>query len=379
MPAAPGAPVLGPRALNRSTLARQWLLARSPTPVAAALTHLVALQAQVPVDPYVALWSRLEPFDPHDLSALLAERRALRAPLLRATLHLTTDQDFLDLFPAARAVLVRNLYTGSPFGRRLGEVDVEAVLVAARTLLDEAPRSQAALRPLLAERWPDADVDALVYAVTHLEPVVQVPPRGLWATSGGVAWARAETWLGRPVAAEADLGRLVERYLAAYGPAGVRDAQTWSGLTRLGEVFERLRPRLMVFQDETGRELFDLPDAPRPDPDTPAPVRFLPQYDNLLLAHADRSRFLSDATRAAAWPAVWVGSCLVDGLVAGTWRVDGTPAAKQASLEVAPFAPLPDESLEALEAEGRRLLTFLRPRATSSEVRLVAPGSTQPA
>ena len=161
------------------------------------------------------------------------------------------------------------------------------------------------------------------------------------------------------------------RYLGAFGPASVMDAQEWSGLTRLAEVFERLRPGLVTFRTESGRELFDLPDAPRPDAGTPAPVRFLPQYDNLLLGHADRSRIVPDGARALALSPLWVGSFLVDGMVGGTWRIED--AGKQRStIQVAPREPLAGWDRQRLEAEADRLVGFLRPGAATYDVQLVA-------
>ena len=215
---------------------------------------------------------------------------------------------------------------------------------------------------------PIRDRDSLVYALAYLEPLVQIPPRGLWGRSGQPTWARTETWLAGPLETQPSIDRLILRYLRAFGPASVLDAQEWSGLTRLTDVFERLRPGLMTFRNETGRELFDLPDAPRPDPDAPAPIRFLPQYDNVLLGHADRSRIIPDAVRGVTWPVVWVGPFLVDGLVSGTWRIEGDGLA--ARIDVSPFAPVPAPQRDELAGEAGRLLGFLRPAATSREVRV---------
>ena len=307
--------VLGRRALNRARLERQHLLRRVRRPAAEMVEHLVGMQAQEPRDPYVGLWTRVEDFDPDELGSLVAGRQMVRAPLMRTTIHLVSARDCLTLAPLLHPVRERNFWTGSPFGRQVKGVDVEAVLAAGRALLDEQPRTNAQLRAFLAERFPDYDATSLGYAVHHLVPVVQVPPRGVWGQKGLPTWATTETWLGRPVEQAPSIDQVVLRYLAAYGPAGTMDVQAWSGLTRLREVTDRLRPGLRSFRNEAGKELFDLPDAPRPDPDTPAPVRFLPQYDNVGLAHADRSHLSAGA--GARWPSddLHWSALLVDGFV----------------------------------------------------------------
>jgi Winged helix DNA-binding domain len=321
--------------------------------------HLVGMQAQEPRDPYVGLWTRLEGFDPHELGRLVAERRAVRSPLMRTTLHLVTARDCLTLDPLLRPVLERGFWTGTPFGRKLKGLDVEAVVAGGRELLDERPRTNAQLRALLSERWPGYDPSSLAYAVHHLVPVVQIPPRGVWGQKGLPTWAITETWLGRPVDPDPSIDELVLRYLAAFGPANVMDVQAWSGLTRLREVTDRLRPRLRPFRDEADRELLDLPDAPRPDPDTPAPVRFLPQYDNLTLSHADRTHMTGDAP--AQWPSDGLhwSALLVDGVVGGAWRL--TVERSEATLVVEPLTRFPDPA--AVAAEATRLLELLAPDA----------------
>ena len=348
--------VLGPRALGRATLARQLLLDRAPLGAAAALDHLVGLQAQAPDAPYVALWSRLADFRPDGLARLVEDRQAVRTWLMRTTIHLVTATDAVSLAP-----LLRRVHQGNFSGlaaRQIDGVDRAELAAAGAAVLAERPRTRAELGRLLAPRWPAHDPDALALAITYLLPLVQVPPRGLWRRGGRAATTPLEVWLGGLSAPPASVDGLLLRYLAAFGPASVRDAQVWSGLTRLAEVFDRLRPGLRTARDEHGVELYDLPDAPLPDPDTPAPPRFLPEYDNVLLSHADRTRVLP-AGRPVPLPAGNGGSTgtfLVDGSVAGTWRLHRTPAPH---LTLAEDGPVPREHRAALDAETAALLEFL--------------------
>ena len=183
--------------------------------------------------------------------------------------------------------------------RPLVGVDLKPVLAAAREILGEQPRTNPQLRAALAERFPDLDAAALAFACRNRLALVQVPPRGVWGKSAAVTTTTAESWLGRPLVKQPSIDDLVLRYLAANGPASVADVASFSRLTGMREVVDRLAPKLRPFQDENGRELFDVPDAPRPDPDTKAPPRFLPEYDNALLSFADRSRFVDDARPTA--------------------------------------------------------------------------------
>jgi len=358
-----GPDLLDQRSLNRALLDRQLLLRRHRMPAVRAVEHLVGMQAQAPNPPYVGLWTRLEGFVPAELGQLMLDRAVVRATLMRGTIHLVSARDCLRLRPVLQTFLERQVWANASYGRSFLEgVDLDAVLAAGRELVEEEPRTVAALRELLGPRWPEREPAALAFAVRVLLPVVHVPPRGVWGRSGPVAFTTVESWLGEPVPARAspqDLEDMVLRYLAAFGPATPADAQTWSGLTRLGEVFAALRPRLRVFRDESGRELYDLPDAPRPDPDTPAPVRLLPEFDNLTLSHADRSRVIAAEHRRviASRNGMVPGMLLVDGFVRGTWRVARTR--REVSLRVEPFERLSRRDRDAVAAEGEALLRLL--------------------
>ncbi len=365
--------VLGPRALNRATLERQMLFSRRKLSAVEAIEHLVGMQAQAPYPPYVGLWTRLEDFRSESLARLIENRQAVRIALMRNTVHLVSARDCLKLRPLVQQVIERGLRSGRSESERLEGVDLEALVTAGRALLEERPRTAKELGELLRERWPGREAASLARAVRHLVPLVQVPPHGVWGKGGPAAHATAEAWLGRPLDPDPSLEELVLRYLGAFGPATVKDAQTWSGLTRLGGVFEQLRPRLLTFRDERGRELFDLPDAPRPDPETPAPPRFVPEFDNLILSHADRARVIADKHRRAisSKNGMVPATVLVDGFVRGTWKTER--ARGKATLVVEPFGPLPKADRDALAEEGERLVRFVGQGAEAFEVRLAEP------
>ncbi len=371
--AASTAPLLGPRALNRALLDRQMLLARTRRPVADAVRHLVGLQAQAPWSPYTALWSRLAGFDPHELGAMLSDRRAVRIVIMRGTVHLVTADDCLFLRPLHAAFLRRALLT-STWRTGLQDLDLDAVAATARSVIEAEPLTFSRLGTRLAEEWPDRDPAALAQAARALIPLVQVPPRAVWGRTGQVVVTSAEHWLGRPLDQSAALAEMVVRYLAAFGPASVMDVQAWSGLTRLREVTDELGDRMRRFRDESGRELLDVPDGPRPDPDTPAPVRFLPDYDNVVLSHADRSRIVDDHVRTGvrAQERVVPGSVLVDGRVAARWWIRRDPG--RATLVVTPLARLARTDRDAVTAEGASLLGFAAADADDHDVHLTDPG-----
>jgi hypothetical protein len=358
--------VLTRRALNRSLLERQHLLRRVRLPAIEMIEGLVGMQAQVPGDPYLGLWSRIEDFRADELAGLITERRAVRATtLLRTTIHLVSARDALTLRAILQPVAERQ-WRYSPFARGLAGVDVEEVVRAGRAMLAERPHTTGELGKRLHELWPDREPAHLAYAIRFLVGLVQIPPRGVWGLSGRPVLDTIEHWLGEPLDEQATTDDLVVRYLAAFGPATVMDVQTWSWLTGVRAVVERLRPRLRTFRDDAGRELFDVPDGPLPDPDTPAPVRFLPEYDNLVLSHEDRSRVLDRKFGSGDWLR---GSVLVDGFVAGTWRID-VGGGGLALLTIGLFTGLSPTDHADVEAEAARVAAFLAPLATQREVQI---------
>ena len=338
--------------------------------IPAAIEHLVGLQAQTPHTAYTGLWSRLEAFAPEALSELIVERRVVRLALMRGTIHMVAARDAWGLRPLVQPVLDR--VQKSQFGKRLVGVDLDAVVAAGRAFVDAEPRTFKALGDHLLERWPGRDRFALEQTIRTAVPLIQVPPRGLWGRSGPIAHTSIEAWLGAPPAEPAGLDGLVTRYLGAFGPASVMDAQAWCGLTRLGDVFERLRPGLLTFRDESGRELFDLPDAPRPGPDVPAPPRFLYDFDNLLLSHADRTRVLSAEAADAVRPAIQepVSTFTLEGFVAGTWRIEREKPRGAATLTLRPIRPLSRRETTDLTDEGAALLAFLAAESTEHRIRV---------
>jgi Winged helix DNA-binding domain len=353
--------VISDRALNRTLLRRQFLLARVRRPALEMVEHLVGLQAQEPADPYVALWDRIDGFDPAELAGAVAGGDAVRIALQRSTIHLVTAADCAALRPVLQPALERLARSG--FGTRLAGVDRDALAAAARELVAERPRTFGELGRLLAERWPDRDGTALAQTARALVPLVQLPPRGVWGRGGRAVHGLA----AEPLGADPTPDGLVLRYLAAFGPATVADVQNWSGLTRLAEVVDRLRPSLRTDRAADGRELVDLPDAPRAEEDLPAPVRFLPQYDNVLLGHADRGRIVP-AGAASLFDADYHWSpALVDGMLRAAWRLD-----RKAGVLHVRAPGLSRAERAAVAEEGHALLGLLAPAAADPDVAISA-------
>ncbi|WP_329026347.1 winged helix DNA-binding domain-containing protein [Streptomyces sp. NBC_00690] len=360
---------LATRALNRATLARQLLLDRADLPVLGAVAHLGGLQAQEPQEPFVGLWSRLGRFDPATLSNLLTQRNVVRMHLMRRTVHLVTADDAL-AWRARHDGMLRQRVLGT-YRRELDGVDLDELTVAGlEVMADEEPRSMSQLARALGERWPDPGPRALgELLIAALLPTTQLPPRGLWRTKGGARYALLSSWLGRSIDPAAPPGTdpvgeaLVRRYLTAFGPAASADLRAWCGLTGLPKAIAAMREHLVSFRDERGRELLDLPDLPRPDPDTPAPVRFLPAFDNAILGYHDRSRIIDDAHRGLSVAGERV--VLVDGRVSATWGVDDD------TVVVTPLRPFSRTDRAGVAEQGGELASFLSDNE-SDRVRIAA-------
>ncbi|HEX8158588.1 MAG TPA: winged helix DNA-binding domain-containing protein [Solirubrobacteraceae bacterium] len=356
--------------LNRATLARQMLLQRGAVGVVDGVERLAGMQAQEPKHPYIGLWTRIEGFEAGDLRAALLAREVVRATLMRSTLHLMSAAQYSALrmsMQPSMSVALRAL------GARSQGLDLGRVLPAARALLAGRPLAFDEIRARLQEQFPDVNDRALGYAVRTLVALVMVPAeQERWGFPRVAEFALAEDWLGTPPA-DADPQALVRCYLGAFGPASAADAQAWSGVGGMKKVLDAMRSELVVFADSRGRELLDLPDAPRPGKKVSAPPRFLPEFDNLVLAHDDRARIIADEHR----PRVTTKNLRVrstflwDGFVRGTWTIE--TKRRVATLRLAPFSALPRSAVKQLRTEGEALLAFAAPDAADYDVQFGEP------
>jgi len=365
--------LLSQAALGRATLARQMLLAPAEREPVEAIAHLIGLQAQAQFPPYYGLWCRLREFAPESLAELIVDRAVVRVALMRSTVHLATAMDARILRPVLQPALTR-MFNGTVSGRALAAagIDLADLARAGRDVLSGEPLTLKELGERLHKHWPDTAPPVLADGVRTAIPLVQVPPRGVWAAGGALRLATLDDWVPRPDSRPDDpddgergacraVETMIVRYLRAFGPASIADIQAWCGLTRLSEIVDRLRGELVSFRCESGVEVVDLPDAPRPDPATPAPVRLIAEFDNLTLSHADRNRVISDVDRRRAFSrnGIVPGFVLVDGIVQAIWRLTTAPTG--ATLRIEELRPLACEQRAEVEAEGRRMLAFAVP------------------
>ncbi|UJR82004.1 winged helix DNA-binding domain-containing protein [Sandaracinus amylolyticus] len=367
---ASNAPVLSRRAVGRATLARQMLLEREKTSTLDAIERLIGVQAQLPRPPFVGLWSRVEGFRREDLADLLRRREVVRATSLRTTLHLMSARDYVALRGVIAPVLARAL--ASITKARGATLDVDQLVAEARPFFAAEPRDFEAVRAHLAALHPDADDRAMGYAIRTSLPLVQVPTDDAWSFPAQADFALADAWLGTTIdARETAPDALVRRYLAAYGPASVADAQAWTGLGGLRPTFDAMKDELRVLADERGRELFDLEDAPRPGEDASAPLRFLPEWDGAIVARADERFVAAEHRQHVFLSALRVApTVLIDGVVAATWKIDRKKTG--ATLTVTPFDTIAKKVRPELEQEADALLAFHEPDAPKRELKIAS-------
>ncbi len=362
---------LSTRDLNRALLARQMLLRRRRMSAEKTIEHLVGIQSQMPNSPYVGLWTRLTGFKHSELADLYRKRKVVRLAMMRSTIHLVTAEDCLSLRRIVQPALEGAFKS---YARLVDEAHHEEIAITGRAMVEEEAATFSDLERRLNERWPDRHGKAMANMIRTRVPLVQVTPRGIWGATSAANHTSAEKWLGRPLTSESTVGDLILRYLGAFGPATVIDAQSWSGLPRLGPVFEELRPGLVTFRDDKGRELFDLPNAPRPSADTTAPIRFLPEFDNVLLAYKDRRRIIAGEYKAKVYPTNGViqPTILVDGFVEGKWKIAATD--RKATLSIESFRRFTKAERAAIEAEGEKLLDFVAETKKARDIKVSGPG-----
>lgn len=348
--------MLSHRVLNRTLLQRQHLLDRSSMSAPQMIEHLLGLQAQESLPPYLSLWSRIRDFDPEPVSRSLEERTALRLLLMRGTIHLVTPHDAVALRALVQPMLDR-LTRSSQASRPAAGVPRDRLAAAARAAFEDGPVPVRRLGELLAARFPGVPPGALANTAREMLPLVQVPPRGMWRASGGVVYELLDTWLRMAPAGSPDPAEVVRRYLRAFGPATPADVTTWSGVTGMRAVFDALGDELRSYRDQDGRVLFDLDGLPLADEDTEAPVRLLGRYDNVWLSHDRRDRVTPDPDRRKRWMGVNGGTgstVFVDGHLEGLWRETASGA-----VDVELFRSLSRAERSRLDDEVAALEAFL--------------------
>jgi hypothetical protein len=341
--------ILTERELNRAVLARQFLLERVKLPIPRAVERVGGLQTQDARSGYIGLWSRLAGFERDDLTRALERKSVVQATAMRITIHMVSARDY-PLFTEGVRAHRRKSWTQA-HGKRVDMKKVPAVARRVASLLEDGPRWR---RELVEELGVDSST---WNGVGMWVDLVRAPPSGTWDRPRGDLYATAENWLGESEATEAEgLQHLLRRYLGAFGPASLKDAANWAGLPPrvLAPIIEGMS--LRRFEDEAGNELLDLPRAPLPDPDAPAPPRFLPMWDATLLAHARRTQIVPERHRAKIFNTNTPHSLqtfLVDGQAAGIWKLG------RGRVKLEPFERLPRDARKELDDEAERLAAFL--------------------
>ena len=341
------------RALHRALLARQHLLERSSDGLADVLERVGGLQTQYAPAGYIGLWSRMRDFERPMLTRALEERSVIQATLMRATIHMVSAADYWPMTIGQRRV--RREWFANVARRVIESLDMEAAAEATREILADGPLRMSELAERLAERGHGGRTANWVGMWVDL---VRVPPSGTWERRRADRYGLAEDWVGPPpvdLDEDAGIELLIRRYLGAFGPAALKEVAGWMGLNvgQMRHVADAMR--LRGYRDEGGTALVDLPDESLPDPDTPAPPRFLPVWDATLLVHARRTQILPEAYRPLVFNTRTphsVNTFLVDGQVAGTWRFE------KGRIDLAPFGTLADTDRTVLDEEAERLAAF---------------------
>jgi hypothetical protein len=339
--------------------------------IPAVLEYLIGMQSQVPTSPYISLWSRKDNFEHESLSRLLVNRHVVLIALMRSTIFLVTKYDCLAIRPLMQSVMDRTLQAN--FGRGLKNLDYDEFSKVSRNLVESQPRTLNELSKILKKTWMDLEPDTLAAAARNLVPLVQIPPRGIWGAKGKAVHTSAEHWLSQSLVTDYSLETLILRYLKAYGPGTISDIQYWSGLTQIRELIRELRPQLNIYFDKDGNELFDAPDSEIWDTDTPVPVRYLAEFDNILLSHKDRSRIISDEYRNRVFTVNGIikATFLIDGFVQGLWRFESQR--NSTTLIIEPFKPLLQSDKNELVIEGTKLLDFAAVNSRVKDIQFLEP------